>query len=239
MFDFNRRKALIAGALSVAALTLAACNGGGGSAAAPAEGEMTMGSADAPVTVVEYASVTCGHCAAWNEQVWPEFKRRYIDTGRVRYVFREFPTPPQEIAVAGFLLARCAGEDRYFAVVDSIMRNQQAVIGNPRQELLNIARTAGMNEEQFNQCVTDQAAVDALNARVQAAINAGVSGTPYFLVNGEHHADSTLEGFETALRPLIGGEAPAPAAAGVPAQGAEAAAAAAAPAAAAASAAAG
>lgn len=209
MFDFNRRKALIAGALSAAALALGACSGGGGSGGAPAEGEMSMGSADAPVTVVEYASVTCGHCAAWNEQVWPEFKRRYIDTGRVRYVFREMPTPPQEIAVAGFLLARCAGEDRYFAVVDSIMRNQQAVIGNPRQELLNIARSAGMNEEQFNQCVTDQAAVDALNDRVQAATDAGVSSTPYFLINGEQHVDITLEGFETALRPLIGGAAPA------------------------------
>ena len=208
MFDFNRRKALIVGALSAAALALVACNGGGGGSA-PAEGEMALGSEDAPVTVVEYASVTCAHCAAWNESTWPEFKRRYVDTGRVRYVFRELPTPPQEVAVAGFLLARCAGEDRYFAVVDSIMRNQRAVVMNPRQELLNIARTAGMNEEQFNRCVTDQAAVDALNARVQAASQVGVTGTPYFLINGEHHEDSTLEGFEAALRPLIGGEAPA------------------------------
>lgn len=208
MFDFNRRKALIAGAVTAAALALGACNGGGGGGAA-AEGEMTMGAADAPVTVVEYASVTCGHCAAWNEQVWPEFKRRYVDTGQVRYVFREFPTPPQEIAVAGFLLARCAGEDRYFAVIDSIMRNQRAVITNPRQELLNIARTAGMNEEQFNQCVTDQDAVEALNARVQQGVEAGVTATPYFMINGEQHQDITLEGFETALRPLVGGQTPA------------------------------
>jgi len=222
MFDFNRRKALIAGALSAAALALGACNGGG-AGGAPAEGEMSMGNADAPVTVVEYASVTCAHCAAWNESTWPEFKRRYVDTGQVRYVFRELPTPPQEIAVAGFLLARCAGEDRYFAVIDSIMRNQRAVIMNPRQELLNIARTAGMNEEQFNQCVTDQTAVDALNERVQAAAAAGVTGTPYFLINGDPHQDSTLEGFETALRPLIGGQTPAaPAAQATPETAAEA-----------------
>lgn len=220
MFDFNRRKALIAGALSAAALALGACNSGGGGA--PAEGEMSMGNADAPITVVEYASVTCAHCAAWNESTWPEFKRRYVDTGQVRYVFRELPTPPQEIAVAGFLLARCAGEDRYFAVIDSIMRNQRAVIMNPRQELLNIARTAGMNEEQFNQCVTDQSAVDALNERVQAAAAAGVTGTPYFLINGDPHQDSTLEGFEAALRPLIGGQAPAaPAAQAAPETAAE------------------
>lgn len=214
MFDFNRRKALIAGALTAAALTLSACEGGGG-ATAPAEGDMSMGNADAAVTVVEYASVTCAHCAAWNESTWPEFKRRYIDTGQVRFVFRELPTPPQEIAVAGFLLARCAGEDRYFAVVDSIMRNQRAVVANPRQELLNIARTAGMSEDQFNTCVTDQDAVEALNARVEAARAAGVTGTPYFMINGQPHQDNTIEGFEAALRPLIGGQAPAaPAATG-------------------------
>jgi len=230
MFEFNRRKALIAGVLSVAAVSLAACDKGGTTSAV--EGDMSLGSEDAPVTVVEYASVTCSHCAAWNEEVWPEFKRRYIDTGQVRYTFREFPTPPQEIAVAGFLLARCAGEDRYFAVVDSIMRNQRVIFANPRQELLNIARTAGMSEEQFNQCVTDQDAVDRLNTRIEAAVRAGVDSTPYFLVNGQRQQDSTLEGFEATLRPLIGGEAPAPAAAGAPAEGAEAAAAAAAPAAA-------
>lgn len=219
MFTFDRRKALVAGLLSAAALTLAGCNGGS-AGGAPAEGEMALGSADAPVTVVEYASVTCAHCAAWNESTWPEFKRRYVDTGRVRYVFRELPTPPQEVAVAGFLLARCAGEDRYFAVIDSIMRNQRAVIMNPRQELLTIARTAGMNEEQFNQCVTDQDAVEALNGRIEAASAAGVTGTPYFLINGEHHEDSTLDGFEAALRPLIGGQAPA--APATPGAGAEA-----------------
>ena len=230
MFEFNRRKALIAGVLSVAAVSLAACDKGGTTSAA--EGDMSLGSPDAPVTVVEYASVTCSHCAAWNEEVWPEFKRRYIDTGQVRYTFREFPTPPQEIAVAGFLLARCAGEDRYFAVVDSIMRNQRVIFANPRQELLNIARTAGMSEEQFNQCVTDQDAVERLNARIEAAVRAGVDSTPYFLVNGQRQQDNTLEGFEATLRPLIGGEAPAPATAGAPAEGAAAAAAAAAPAAA-------
>ena len=212
MFDFNRRKALIAGALSAAALALGACNGGGG--VARADGEMSMGSEDAPVTIVEYASVTCPHCAAWNAEVWPQIKSRYVDTGQVRYVFRELPTPPTQIAVAGFLLARCAGEDRYFAMLDSMMRNQRALIANPRQELLNLARTAGMSEEEFNQCVTDQEAASALESRVRDASAAGVTSTPYFLINGEQHEDITLEGFEAALRPLVGGQAPATPAAG-------------------------
>ena len=210
MLKFNRRHALIAGVLSAAAITLGACNGGGGGSTAPAEGEMSLGSADAPVTVVEYASVTCGVCAAWHESVLPEFTSRYIDTGQVRYVFREFPTAPANVAVAGFLLARCAGDDRYFQVVAAIMGNQRAVITNPRQELLNIARTAGMNEEQFDACVTDQTQADALQARVEDAIAVGVTGTPYFLVNGEPlEGAPTIENFEATLRPLIGGSAPA------------------------------
>ena len=216
MLKLDRRSSLIAGALAASALLLGACNGEGGSAGggAAADGEMSMGSADAPVTVVEYASVTCGHCAAWNEQVFPEFKSRFIDTGQVRYVFRELPTPPANIAVAGFLAARCAGPDRYFAMIDAMMRNQQAMIADPRNELLRIARTAGMTEEQFDACVTDQEAADALEARVQDANEQGVTGTPYFLVNGEHlDGAPTMEAFETAIR-AAGGNVPAAPAAG-------------------------
>ena len=212
MLKLDRRSSLIAGVLAASALMLGACNGGGGGAGgggAAAEGDMTMGSAEAPVTVVEYASVTCAHCAAWNEQVFPEFKSRFIDTGQVRYVFRELPTPPANIAVAGFLAARCAGEDRYFAMIDAMMRNQQAMIADPRGELLRIARTAGMTEEQFDACVTDQEAADALEERVQQANEQGVTGTPYFLVNGEHlDGPPTIEAFEAAIR-AAGGNVPA------------------------------
>lgn len=210
MIKLNRRHALMGGALSVTALTLgvAACT----ERAAPAgTGEMSLGNPDAAVTVVEYASITCPHCAVWNETVWPEFKRRYVDTNLIRYVFRELPTPPAQIATAGFLLARCAGEERYFPMLDSMMRNQQTIVQNPRQELLNLARTAGMNEAQFDACVTDPAAIEAMNTRIQEANAAGVTGTPYFLINGEVHQDISIDGFEAALRPLIGG-APPPAA---------------------------
>lgn len=202
----TRRAALMTASLG-AALALAACGGGGTSA--PAEGDMAKGAGeDAVVTVVEYASVTCGVCAAWNEQVKPQFDERYVNNNRVRFIFRELPTPPQDIAVAGFLLARCAGEDRYFEVVDQIMRSQrewqQGV--SPRDSLLRIAADAGLSEQQFTQCVTDQDAILAMEQRVNAAQRAGVTGTPYFTVNGRHVSDSSLESLAAVIDPLLEAE---------------------------------
>ncbi len=147
-------------------------------------GDMAMGRADAPVTVVEYASVTCGHCANWHASVYPEFKRRFIDTGRVRFVFRELPTSPQPVAMAGFLMARCAGPDRYFDVIDDLMDEQRAILGNPRQQLIAIGARHGLSEAQFNACVTDEAEISALQMRVDAALDRGVNSTPTFYVNG-------------------------------------------------------
>jgi len=201
----NRRAAMIAAV--GATLALAACGGGGTSA--PAEGDMAKGAGeDAAVTVVEYASVTCGVCAAWNEQVKPEFEERYVDNNRVRFVFRELPTAPQDIAVAGFLLARCAGEDRYFEVVDQIMRSQREWQQGtpPRESLIRIAAEAGLSEDEFTQCVTDQDAILAMDERVQAAQRAGVTGTPYFTVNGRQVSDSSLEGLAAAIDPLLEAE---------------------------------
>ncbi|MDO1559931.1 DsbA family protein [Brevundimonas sp. 2R-24] len=198
------RRTFIAAAAVTGALALAACNGNGG-AAASAEGDMTLGNDNAAVTVVEYASVTCGHCAAWNETVWPEFKRKYVDTGKVKYVFREFPTAPAPVAAAGFLLARCAGEERYFEVVDAIFRSQadwQAGT-NPRDSLLNIARSVGMNEQEFQRCVSDEDAIAAFEERTQAAIAAGVTGTPAFYVNGEAVQDSSMANLERVIDPLL------------------------------------
>ena len=178
------RKLAGAAALSVV-MALGACSG---KDAAPAEGDMALGAAEgAKVTVVEYASVTCSGCAAWNEQVWPEFKARYVDTDKVRYVFREFPTPPQDVAVAGFLIARCAGEDKYFHVIDQIMRSLPELHSGtpPRDLLLRTARDAGLSEAQFKTCVADPEAIAAMEKRVQAAQAAGVTGTPTFMVNGQ------------------------------------------------------
>ena len=167
-----------------------------------AEGDMALGApAGAKVTVVEYASVTCGVCAAWQEQVWPEFKAKYVDTNKVRYVFRELPTPPQDVAAAGFLLARCAGEDKYFDVVHQIMASQsewQAGIP-PRATLQRVATAAGLSEDQYRECLADPEAIKALDARIKAAKDMGVSGTPAFYVNGVAVTDKSMSGLSQAI----------------------------------------
>ncbi|MFC5345882.1 DsbA family protein [Brevundimonas staleyi] len=200
-FASMSRRAAVTGAALAAMTMLAACSGGGG-VSAPAEGDMALGAPEgAKVTVVEYASVTCGHCATWQAQVYPEFKAKYVDTNQVRYVFREMPTSPEAVAVAGFLVARCAGPDKYFPVIHEIMASQNELFGGvpPRTILLRIANGAGLSEEQFQTCVTDPAALQAMDARIKAAQAAGVSGTPYFLVNGERVLDTSMEGLSTAI----------------------------------------
>jgi len=181
----SRRLLLVAAA--VAGISLAGCNKGG--AQGPAEGDMSLGKADAPVKVVEYASASCSHCATFNMEVFPQFKAQYIDTGKVHYTLKEFLTPPEEVAAAGFLVARCAGgPEKYFQVLDAIFRNQQEMFqtGDFRGVLLRIAQSAGMTEEQFNKCVSDPDALKALNARVQRAITEDkITGTPTFFVNGK------------------------------------------------------
>ena len=179
MTPVRRSLLVLAGALTV----LAAC----GKAAAPAEGDMALGAAEgAKVTVVEYASVTCPHCAAWQEKTWPTLKARYVDTNKVRYVFRELPTPPVDAAAAGFQIARCAGEDKYFDVIHALMASQQTLVSqSPQAWLMTAAEGAGLNQSQVATCLSDTAALAALDNRIRAARDAGVSGTPAFFVNGK------------------------------------------------------
>ena len=195
------RRYLVA-AVAMAALSLAGCNKGGKGDAA--EGDMSLGNADAKVQVVEYASASCSHCARFNNTVFPAFKAKYIDTGKVHYTLKEFLTPPEEVAAAGFLMARCAGKDKYFTVLDAIFKNQAEMFqtGDFRGVLLRIAQSAGMTEDQFNKCVSDPDALKALNARVQRAINQDkISGTPTFVVNGKQVAtgEVTLDQLSAAI----------------------------------------
>ena len=186
-------------ALAATALVLAAC---GGASNAPAEGDMALGAAEgAKVTVVEYASPTCHVCAQWQQDVWPQFKEKYVDTGRVRYVLRELPTPPVDVATAGMLLARCAGEDKYFDIfhgmLDAVPSWDTGV--PPRQTLLELANGAGLSQEQFQACVTDEAAIRALEGRIQEATARGVTGTPSFFVNDVAVTDRSLSGLSAAI----------------------------------------
>lgn len=182
MPNFNRRLLVVA---ALGALALAGCSKGAGTVDTA---DMTLGDPNAKVKMVEYASLTCSHCGTFNNDVFPAFKAKYIDTGKVHYTFKEFLTPPNEVAAAGFLTARCAGKDKYFNVTDAIFHAQQEMFttGDMRGVLLRIAQSAGLTEEQFNACITDEAALKALNERVEKAIKVDkITATPSFIVNGK------------------------------------------------------
>ena len=207
---FTRRTALLLAA--VGAVGLAACNSNGGGSAEGGDNVAALGPANAPVTVTEYASVTCGVCAGWDREIWPAFKAKYVDTGLVRYELREMLTPPNQVAAAGWLLARCAPEDRRMAVVQSIYESQQemAQTQDYRGILQRIGAQAGLNQQQFEQCVSNEDSLVALNGRIEAAVERGVQGTPTFFINGKKHEGGiTLEGFDAALQPLVRGKQPA------------------------------
>jgi protein-disulfide isomerase len=150
--------------------------------------EMTLGEADAPVTIVEYASMTCSHCASFHTDTLPTIKEKYIDTGKARLIFREFPFDPR--AEAGFMLARCS-DDKYFAMVDVLFKQQRnwAAADNAREALLQIARLGGFSQESFEACLTDQALLDNVRAvRLRGANDFGIDATPTFFINGNKYS---------------------------------------------------
>lgn len=153
--------------------------------------DMAIGSEDAPLTVVEYASVTCPGCAAFHARVFPRIKEELIDTGKVRFVYRELPTPPQRYAFAGFIVARCAatqpGPEAFFAMVDALYRRQQDWIRgeNAAEELRNIAAQGGVTGEEFDNCFRREDIRQAIVGNVEEARGKGVTGTPTFLIDGK------------------------------------------------------
>jgi protein-disulfide isomerase len=165
--------------------------------------EMALGKPDAPVTIVEYASMTCPHCANFHATTFPELKKRYIDTGKVHFIFREFPLDP--LAAAAFMLARCTGKDdsdRYFALVDTLFRQQeQWAIERPLPPLRAIARQAGFTEASFNECLANQDLLDNIEKTRQRAIDEfKVKSTPTFFINGtKHDGDQTIESMGKAI----------------------------------------
>jgi len=181
----------IASRLIVAALltlSLAACHKAGGPLTTD---DMSLGNPDSKVTVIEYASVGCPVCGRWDTDVFPAFKAKYIDTNKIHYVFREMLVGGSEevnLGASGFLLARCAGKDKYFAVTDAIFHVQPDIYGgkvDAHTGLLNVAKSVGLSEDQFNACINNDAALTALNQRAQDhAVNDHIDSTPTFVVNG-------------------------------------------------------
>ena len=202
MSILSRRLMMVAAAAG-AALALASCNRAGGGGAATDEA-MVMGKADAPVTIEEYASTTCSHCGRFATEVLPAFKAKYIDTGKVKWVYHEFLTPPEAVAAAGVLVARCAGKDKYFSVIDALFHSQEEMYrtGDARGTLLKVAQSAGMTEAQFNACVQNEEASKALNARIEKAQkDRNITSTPTFFLNGKKlkEGEISLQELEAAV----------------------------------------
>lgn len=149
-----------------------------------------IGQADAPATLIVFASVTCPHCADWFENEWPAVKRDLVGTGRAKVIFREFPTPPMPIAVAGFLLAECGDDEGYFDAIEWQMANQtrireQMITGQVKETHAEIGDASGLSEAQTQACLTDSAGFDKLNSAVVRARGAGLKSVPAMMINGK------------------------------------------------------
>lgn len=223
MKALTRRAALYA----VSVLALAACGGADGGESTKTAGtpdgaavaEMSMGADDAPVTIVEYASWTCPACLQYQNEVVGKMKADYVETGKVRFVFREFPTAPANISVAGFAIARCAGEDKYFEVLDELFSRQTAILslaregGQVKSALQQVAANHGITDEaEFDACLQNSDIRKAIAASVAQGENDGVNGTPTVLMNGTvlpGYEWRRWEGMQAVLNEALGEEAPA------------------------------
>ena len=169
--------------------------------------DMALGPANAPVTITEYASMTCPHCSAFNETVFPKIKSEYIDPGKIRYIFREFPLDIK--AAAGSMLSRCIAKDdagKYFAVTDMLFRQQNDwVMKNTTETLTRIGKQAGLTQQQVETCLKDQALLDKIAADQKYASEVlKVNSTPTFFINGEKiKGETSFEEFDKKIKSLL------------------------------------
>ena len=202
------RRQLILGAATLAATTGLASTGQAAVDIAalhtpPAEGEMAMGPETAKVTVVEYASASCPHCANFYKTTFPELKKEYIDTGKIRFIFREFPH--NQPALAAFMLARCAPKEKYFPLVDMFFTQQDTWLEAPLEGLQKIAQLAGFTKESFDACLKNEAVAKGIIAvRDKAEKDFGVDSIPTFFINGELlKGETSSDVFRKTIDPLL------------------------------------
>lgn len=170
--------------------------------------DMVLGNPDAPVTIIEYASLTCPHCAAFSTGTMPQLQQNYIATGLVRFIYRDFPL--DGVALRAAQLARCAGPERFFGLVEVFFRQQDqwargrdvnAVVNNLRP----LTRLAGMTDEQFDQCIANREVESAIIRTAMEGQAQGVDGTPAIFINGTRHRGAyTYDVIDQVLRPLTG-----------------------------------
>ena len=166
--------------------------------------DLVLGKADAPVTIVEYASMTCPHCANFHKTTYPALKSKYIDTGKVRFIFREFPL--DDLAVAASMLARCAGAEKSMALIDVLFASQDKwAVRDPVPALLQIAKQAGFTQASFDECLKDQKLYnDILAMRERGSKEFKVESTPTLFVNGKlQKGGATIEELDKLIQPLL------------------------------------
>ena len=177
--------------------------GTAGPALAQGAADRVLGKTDAPITIIEYASLTCPHCAEFHNTVLPELKKQYVDTGKVKFIYRDFPL--DQLALRAAMLARCAPEERYFAFVEVLFKNQQswAAASDPMAALSRIGRLGGVPAEKIESCLNDKALADAvLESRMTGAKDFDVKSTPTILVNGKKVDALTFPELDRLLKPL-------------------------------------
>lgn len=213
MFNLSRltRTAALAGVVSLAALSPALAQRQDGPAEIPIADlmkppgdlpEIALGPTDAKVTIVEYASLSCGHCAHFHKDVLPAVKSKYIDTGKIRLIMRDHPG--NDRAVAGAMLVRCVPGDKAVPLMSALFSLQEQwafVKESPLPKLLDIAKQAGFTEESFNKCLTDDKLLKTINGNFEHALrDFGVRATPTFFVNGKRMQGApTIEAFDKAI----------------------------------------
>lgn len=205
-----KRRQFVAGTLAVATLPLLAMPA---AAVTPEEllkpgplPEKAFGADDAPVTVIEYASLTCPHCRTFHMNTWPAVKEKYVDTGKVRFIMREFAFDPR--ASGGFMLARCVSDDKWYAVIDLLYRSQAswARAQDSVGALKTLMGMTGMAADQVEACLTDQSLLEKVTAVMQDGQAFGVDSTPTFFINGEKKAGAlTIDQFSAIVDPIIKG----------------------------------
>lgn len=171
----------------------------------PRIGDKALGPADAKVTIVEYASATCPHCAKFHTTVFPDIKKEFIDTGKVRFIAREFPL--DDLALAAFMVARCVPDDKYFDMLALLYEQQRTWASqNAREELLKLAKLAGLSEAQFDECLKNEdLAKGILEIRKDGSEKYGVDATPTLYLNGQKmQGERDIEAFRKAINEALG-----------------------------------
>jgi protein-disulfide isomerase len=168
------------------------------------DGDVVLGSDKAPVTVIEYASLTCPHCAHFSATTFPALEKRYIDTGKVRFIFREFPL--DALAAAGFMLARCAGKDKFIPIIETLFAKQpEWLVKEPLPALRELAKQFGFTQESFDACLANQKVLDGIQVvRDRAVSKLGVNSTPTFFVNGKKLVgDQSIDSLAKEIDPYL------------------------------------